>query len=374
MKKFQVPLNDLSRATRSEVDNFSQICERVISSGVFLNGDYTKLFSKDLEKYFGVHKAFCLGNGTNALEIIMRYLYSKGKRSLVTAPNAGGYSTGAALLAGLKVRLIDVSNENALLELDTIVREYHSSKFDILVYTHLYGNTSEIAEISQFCRDKSIILVEDCAQAFGLKVGAKLVGSFGDFAALSFYPTKNLGAIGDAGAILISDISLNDIMSLSTYGWTNKYQIDVKNGTNSRIDEIQAALLSQKLNDVTKLNLKRNYILNQYIANLNPIWGEFIQTTDSVAHLAVLKCKDRQGFRSHLTNLGIESAIHYPIIDSDQSAWKGLLEFGDVSNAKKLSECIISIPIFPEMRQNEIDYVCAALAAPELQTNQSIMI
>jgi aminotransferase EvaB len=339
-----------------------ELIDSLCDSGIYINGVYTSSFADLLSEYTGIESFTPVGNGTNALEIILRYLKILGFKSVGCQANAGGYSTGAALLNGLSVILVDVNPSTGLVDLAHLEEAYHREKFDIFVYTHLYGNGQNLLDIQNFCEREDIVLVEDCAQAFGLKIDNKHVGSFGRFSAFSFYPTKNLGTLGDAGAIACSLNDTSSIKSMTQYGWKTRYSIEIQNGTNSRIDEFHAGILSKLLFQVDSNSRSRVHKLGLYQENMPKEIGSFVTTSNSVAHLAVLKCTNRQEVKKVLDKENIPYSVHYPIPDHKQVAWKHLFTNLNLPNSEKLSESILSLPLGRHYSPKVIFEICRLLS------------
>ena len=356
----KLPFNNLSRSeTFSE--NFIEGLIELIRSGQYLSGPQTRNFEFALSDYLGVPFVKALSSGTSALVLALKSLSLDRQSEVLMTANSGAYSRIAAELAHLDPVYMDVDLDG-LVGLKQIESAVTKSTKAIIV-THLYGQLGEMDEISRFCKENKIYLIEDCAQALGAKRNGKFAGSWGDVSAFSFYPTKNLGAMGDAGAIATSSRAIyENIQKLSQYGWSTKYSIEVKGGENSRIDEIQAYILSERLPHLDVLNQTRRLIWKRYaLAFKGGTYRLIGQSAESfVAHLAVVDAKgDRDSFRSYLDSKGIQTAIHYPIPDHFQVAFpsRGLT----LPNTEYLSKSIFSLPLFPELAETEISYVCSAI-------------
>jgi aminotransferase EvaB len=234
-----------------------------------------------------------------------------------------------------------------------------------VVVTHLYGlAVPEIALIADHCARKGVALLEDCAQAHGAQIDGKRVGTFGDAASFSFYPTKNLGALGDGGAVVTSNPRLAEkVRSLRQYGWTAKYRVEVPGARNSRLDEIQAAVLSAFLPHLDGANRRRREIAARYstlIRHPNIVVPEE-RGADYVAHLYVVRSERRDALREYLRELEIASDIHYPIPDYRQPVFGE--HFADIH--LEATEClaneILTLPCYPEMSDEEVDRVIAVV-------------
>ncbi|MBE7186245.1 MAG: DegT/DnrJ/EryC1/StrS family aminotransferase, partial [Methylobacterium mesophilicum] len=296
-------------------------------------------------------------------------LQGTGKREVVTVPNAGGYSAIAARLVDLVPVYADIEEASQLTSLESIV-SLLSTDTALVVATHLYGGVLDVGRLRAMmdaAGHAGVPILEDCAQAHGATLGSRRVGSLGDIATFSFYPTKNLGAFGDGGAIVTSRKDLADgCRAARQYGWSSKYTIAAPWGRNSRLDEVQAAILRVLLPGLDEANAKRLAILDSY-ADSAPAGVSVVRSrTGTVAHLAVVLCDDRDALARHLKDRGIMSEIHYPILDCDQPAWTSLpqrLASGNLQTARRSVGRILTLPCFPEMTSREIERVCQALAA-----------
>jgi len=234
----------------------------------------------------------------------------------------------------------------------------------VVVVTHLYGRASDVPAIRAACAPLGIAVVEDCAQAVGACLPEGKVGSLGDIAAFSFYPTKNLGAVGDGGAVATGSSDLADrVRTLRQYGWDGKYRIGVDGGRNSRLDEIQAAVLRSRLPYVDVWNERRRDILTRYLASASgdvrvlPADGKY-----HAGHLGVVVCQDRDRLASHLLERGIQTDVHYPVPDHKQLAYCTEYESVHLPITERLAYQVLSVPLFPELREDEIERICEALA------------
>ena len=361
-----IPLNDLSRVTTSEVEQLTQIFKEICSSGTYLKGPASIDFESSLSDLFWGRKVVLVANGTDALTLAMASLELPIGSSVAVAPNAGGYSTTAAFRLDLKVSLVDVEESNGqmspaslsvLLDSDPNVRA--------VVVTHLYGLTGNIQKIAEICDSRSVSLIEDCAQSIGAKVNKQPAGTFGDLATLSFYPTKNLGGLGDGGGVVCKNFDqAQKVQELAQYGWSSRYVVSRTQAFNSRIDDIQAAILHYRLNELENANARRREIVMRYSDSVSQP-RRFLWANDEsfVGHLAILISPDRLEDKAILESRGVQTGIHYPLLDNQQPAWQNHknLSFGDLTSALNLNTKILTLPCFPTMTDFEIDYVCDSL-------------
>ena len=366
-----IPMNDLKRLFGLHQDAVEHAALEAMRSGWWLNGPRGKAFSEEFRTYLGVAECLLVANGTDALEITLRVLLGDSDpsgREVITAANAGGYTTTACRQIGLTPVYADIVAASQILDLKSALAML-SDKTLAVVGTHLYGNVVDVPTL-RTAMDKAgyagVPIVEDCAQSHGARLGDRLTGTMGDIATFSFYPTKNLGAFGDGGAIVTNDAKLaGTVRALQQYGWRAKYDIALSGARNSRMDEMQAAILSALLPHLDKHNAERNAIM----ARLTAVTGRkvrFIErSAGSVVHLAVAQSDDREAFRAFLTENGIASEVHYPILDSDQHGWRDLPQRvgpDGLAASRASVERIVTLPCFPGMSEVEIDRVCGALA------------
>lgn len=361
----QVPLNDLSRSVVEHRTELDEAVRTVLDSGWFVHGPQHDAFERELAAVTGSAHAIGVGNGTDALELALRAVMPAGRSVVLTAANAGGYTTTAARRGGFSVRYADVDEQTHCLSADSVA-PLLSAEIGVVVVTHLYGRLApDVQEIVARCHDRGIAVLEDCAQSIGARNDDGPAGSFGDVSSFSFYPTKNLGALGDGGAVCTSDEALADrIRALSQYGWDGKYRITLTGGANSRLDEIQAAILRVRLKHIDAWNAARRAIIGRYAAAASAR-VRVLPAADAghVGHLAVVVADDREALRLHLNAAGIRHDVHYPVPDHRQDAFADDFREVTLPITESLAERILSVPCFPELTDDEIERVCDALAA-----------
>ena len=357
----QIPFNDLRRAVDAR-EEVAVAVERVARSGRYLLGEETACLERELADYLGVAEVVAVASGTDALELALRVL-ALPEEEVLTAANAGAYATVAARRCGLRVRFVDVDDGDLLLSPEA-VESALTDATSVVVVTHLYGKMARVEEIRELCHARGVCVLEDCAQAAGARTAGIRAGAVGDAAAFSFYPTKNLGALGDAGAVATSDGSLaRRIRRLRQYGWESKYEIVEAHGGNSRPDEMQAAVLRARLPRLEQANRRRRAIARRYA---DAVAGTELRMVhedgeDYVAHLAVIRTRRRQWLERELAARGVGTAIHYPRPDHRQAALGAADQMLPVT--ERACEEVLSLPCFPELSDDEVDGVCAALRA-----------
>lgn len=361
-----VPFNALSRGWLANSEEVQEACARVIKNGHYIHGPEHAAFEVELAEFLGAEEAIGVASGTDALYLALKAVGCGRDSKIITAANAGGYTSIVAAGIGCEIIYCDVDPESLVIT-DVTLAPLLSKDIHAVVITHLYGNTAPVDRILKICEPLGIKVIEDCAQAIGGRVGTQRVGTVGHIGAFSFYPTKNLGAAGDGGAVVTNDLALAaQVRKLRQYGWDGRYSIEISGGINSRLDEIQAAILRIGLPKVDLLNTKRREIVTRYRqAFLNTQLR--IVTEDSkysTSHLAVVRVPKEIGrdrFQSELSAKGIQTAVHYPILDCDQAGLpnRGTVDQIPVSRAAK--DEIVSLPCFPELTSTEVTTVVTAV-------------
>ena len=355
-----IPLNDLSRSVSLNRVLYDSMTE-LLESGHYIFGPHTKNLETLLSRYLGVPFVRMVSSGTSALTIALKSLNLPIGSEIITSANSGSYARIAAEQANLVTRYVDV-NLSGGIDINQLP-DKTNAKTKALIVTHLYGQIVNLPQIKEYCENHQLILIEDCAQSFGAVYEGKKAGSWGHISTFSFYPTKNLAAMGDAGAIATHSQELHSrIKALSQYGWGDKYSVETLGGDNSRIDEIQALILCIRLKAIDDLNVRRREIWRSYLHALRDSRFRLIGSDNEsfVAHLAVIDAgSQREDFREFLRLKGIQTAVHYPIPDYKQKAF--LDTTLSLANTEYLTESIFSIPIFPELSEIEIKFICDAL-------------
>ena len=353
----RILLNDFKRQWLDTKDGFLEATQRVGESGWYILGKEVTQFEADLGKYLGLEAAGC-ASGLDALELALHALHLPRGSKILTTPLSAFATTLAIIQAGHipvfvdtdDFGLLDLNLCEALLEKDKSIRA--------LLPVHLFGHSMDLQQLKTIQQKFGVKIIEDCAQAVGAAFDGKKVGSVGEVSATSFYPTKNLGCMGDGGAVLSSNADiLRQVKILRDYGQSSKYQHD-EIGMNSRLDEIHAGILRTvflpKLDASTK---KRVAIAKRYISEIkNPklIVPGAPPKSGSVWHLFPI-----------LVEGGVQTGIHYPILISDQKALHSIPHHvdGKLTHAKKYAEKEVSLPIHPYLSDDEISRVVKAANA-----------
>ena len=361
-----IPINDLRRYSQAVNARLLPEAERVLGSGHFILGPEVRRFETAFAEYCGVDHCVGVANGTDALELGLRALgVAVGDHVLLVA-NAAMYGTSAVLAIGAVPVFADVEGSTCLLTqplLQAAIERAGSIPRAVIV-THLYGRLATMRPLVALCRRLGIAILEDCAQAHGAsdREGIR-AGAFGDVASFSFYPTKNLGAIGDGGAVVCNDSGLAaNARKLRQYGWSRKYTNELAGGRNSRLDELQAAFLASLLPDLDPRNQRRRMIANRYSREIRhpDIQVPAPSGNEYVAHLFVVQSRQRNGLAAHLHASNIGSDIHYPIPDHRQPLHGDRFAAVSLPTTERLCERVLTLPCFPEMTDAEVDRVIAA--------------
>lgn len=359
-------INSLSDKIASHRAELSASIEKVLSSGWVVLGPEVKRFEQSFAAYLGSSHCISLGNGTDAIELALRALGVERGDTVATVANAGMYTTTALLAVGAEPFFLDVDLHTRSTTLAEVERAI-AGGVKAVVVTHLYGlAVPQIRQIAECCAGHGVPLLEDCAQAHGARLGGQCVGTFGDAASFSFYPTKNLGALGDGGAVVTSNEDVAEIVTrLRQYGWTTKYQVEVGGARNSRLDEIQAAILSVFLPHLEPANARRRDIAAQYSTGiLHPEVVVPAQAGEEyVAHLYVVQSAHRDALRKHLHDCKIASDVHYPVPDHRQPLFGSRFERVRLENTERLSHEILTLPCYPEMTDAQVAEVVGAVNA-----------
>jgi len=362
-----VPINDPVRLYRLLRPKIDAVIAQALSSGQWIDGPFTERFSVMFADWCKVAHCIPVGNGTEALELALRALSVESGDEVITVANAGGFATMVCRLVGATPVWIDVRSDTLSLDPSCIVRAVRKQT-KVVIATHLYGIVADVAGIRRVLDEmgrSDVKILEDCAQAHGAKRNGQRAGSLGDIAAFSFYPTKNLGALGNAGAVVTNDQKLAErVERLRSYGWRERFRQELPFGRNGRIDEVQAAVLCVKLEHVDQWNAERRQIHARYAAACGAD-AKIVGPNDAtnVCHLTVLRTPHRSLAARVMLEAGIGTSIHYPVLDCDQLNEKQL-------PGRKLplpqSECardqVLSLPCYPCLTDTEIEQVVRALA------------
>ena len=339
----RIPLHDVVAQNKSIQLELNQVWADVYQSGQFVNGPRVQLFERAFAKYIGTEHCIGVGNATDGFEIAFQVLGLKAGDEIIVPANAHVSPALAALKMGLKPVFCDVSQNRMLLNADTVAEEV-SEKTKAVVAVHLYGRACSMEEIEALCTENGLVLIEDFSQAQGASICRQKVGSFGDISVCSFYPTKPLGALGDGGAILTSDGELADMCrALANYGWTERDNVSHR-GRNSRLDELQAAVLNVKLKYLDNWNSQRLLLAKQLQLELNQLDGIIVNEFQEgdVCHLFVLGSEKRDELKEFLNDNGVDCGVHYPVPIHQQNLFQSGKE---LPISERLCGQVLSVPV-----------------------------
>jgi len=360
---------DLQKINLRHKAEFSSVFERVLSSGWFIMGNELKQFESEFAEYCGTKYVIGVANGLDALILIIRAykelgLFEEGDEIIVPA-NTYIASILAISANGLIPVLVEPEIDTFNID-PSLIEGKISYKTKAILPVHLYGQLCDMNEINRIAAKHNLKVIEDCAQSHGARAeSGRIAGNFGDAAGFSFYPGKNLGALGDAGAIATNDENLaNAIRALLNYGSHIKYE-NIYKGINSRLDEIQAGLLSVKLKTLDQDTIYKRDIANRYLSEIKNdkiVLPVVVNQNAHVWHLFVVRTTNRSQFQKYLSGLNIQTVIHYPIPPHKQVAYKELSHMS-FPISERIHDEVISLPISPVMSSNEVDEVISAINA-----------
>lgn len=360
----RIPVNDLQRQALSIEGELNTAVSRVIRSGRYVGGPELEAFEQAFARACSRRYCIGVGNGYDAIEIGLRGLGIGAGDEVVTVANAGGFGSLAILMTKALPVYVDI--DWSTMNIDAAkVEGALTRRTRAIIVTHLYGRLAPMEPIVRIARAAGISIIEDAAQAHGAVRNGRPAGGYGDVGCFSFYPTKCLGAVGDAGAIVTDDEELaTKVRALRQYGWRERMVAELGGGRNSRLDEIQAAVLHLKLRHLDVWNARRRAIDAAYRAAIEHPdidWPD-AAGEDHAVHLCVLRSRDRDRLRAHLTDAGVGTSVHYPVPDYGQPALKAALS-GPVSLpvTERASREVLTLPNFPEMTTEEVGHVIEAV-------------
>lgn len=362
MKENKIPLVDLKANYLTLKEDIDDAIQNVINQSAFIGGEgnvFVTQFEEDFKNYLGANHVVSCANGTDAIEIGLQSL-NIGVGDEVLVPALTWISTAEAVVnIGAKPVFIDVNEQDCLMN-TKLIEEKITNNTKAIIAVHLYGAPADVEKIEQICKKHNLFFIEDCAQAHGAEFNNVKVGTFGDVATFSFYPGKNLGAFGDAGAIVMKSKEVAGLArQIANHGQKGKHN-HLRIGRNSRMDGIQAAILSVKLkfiDESNNLRIKHAKYYNQLIVDdfEKPYYDDHLK---SVYHLYVIKTKKRDKLIDVLKENKISTGIHYPKSLSQISV------FGNNFScpvAESICGTIMSLPIYPELEKDKIEFISQLL-------------
>ena len=355
-------------AHKQEID---QAIHCVLDSGWYILGQEVAAFEKEFADYLGVSQAVGVGNGTDALEIALRACGVGVGDAVITVSHTVVATVAAIELVGAMPVLVDIDPITFTLDpnlLEDTIKEHQGSRIKAIIPVHLYGHPADMSAIMEIARRHDLYVVEDCAQSHGAAIKGRKTGTWGHLAAFSFYPTKNLGALGDGGAVVTDDQELaQKLRFLREYGWKQRYISDIV-GMNTRLDEIQAAVLRVKLRYLDAENAQRRQLAEVYNSRLGDtplILPEVSKDVDSVYHQYVVESAQRDALKDFLKNNSVGTLIHYPIPVHRQPAYQNRVGVGSggLQKTEDVVSKILSLPMYPQMISDQAQQVADLIAS-----------
>ncbi len=359
-----IPFGDLRLQYKSLKVELDRAIGQVLDDGWFILGKNVAAFEQEFATYCGAAHAIGVGNGTDALQLALMACGVGPGDEVITAPHSATFTALAISATGAVPRFVDIQANSFNLDparlLDAI-----GPRTRAIIPVHLYGQPADMQPILAIARQHGLVVIEDAAQAHGARYQGRRAGSLGDVGCFSFYPSKNLGAFGDGGMVVTSDPELADRVRMLRHGGQKARYDHQLLGINSRLDELQAAILRVKLAYLDRWNQQRRHIAALYTALLtdSAVEPPLEQPgVEHIYHLYVVRCRNRSALQAHLTQRGIETAVHYPTPIHLQAAYRGLnLGRGSFPVAEQCAQEVLSLPIYPELSDAKVRQVVAAI-------------
>lgn len=361
-----IPLVDLQSQYASIKSEIDQVISEVISKTAFIGGSYVQSFESAFAEFCNVKHCVGVGNGTDAIFIALKALGIGLGDEVITVANSFIATSEAITMTGARVVFVDIDPKTYNIDTNRIEKKI-TARTKAIIPVHLYGQPADMDPILNLARTHNLKVIEDAAQAHGAEYKGRRIGSIGDAACFSFYPGKNLGAYGDAGAIVTDNDELSKkARMLANHGRIDKYDHEIE-GTNSRLDGLQAAILGVKLkrlSDWTKKRRRNARLYNEFLKDTGLVTPFEIDHAESVYHLYVVRTKKelRQELQAHLKSKGISTGVHYPIALPNLKAYAYLqCKNTDFPQATEASHEILSLPMYPELDESKIKIITNAI-------------
>ncbi len=359
-----IPVIDLKaqyESLRAEVD---EAIARVLKRGNFILGEEVDAFEREFADYCGASFAVGVGSGTDALALALRACEIGEGDEVITVSHTSVATAAAIEMTGAKPVLVEIDPHSYTLDPNRIMSAL-TPRTRALIPVHLYGLPAEMTPILEIAGQKNLIVLEDCAQAHGARYDGRRVGSLGTLAAFSFYPTKNLGAFGDGGAVLTNDAELaGRLRLLRQYGWEERYISRIK-GFNSRLDDLQAAILRVKLRSLDAWNQRRRALAELYrqlLKDMELSLPAVPEKAEHVFHQYAIRHSKRDQLKAFLKRRGIQTLIHYPVPIHLQPAYQNLgYRAGDLPVTERTAREILSLPMYPELSEASVQRIAEAV-------------
>jgi dTDP-4-amino-4,6-dideoxygalactose transaminase len=357
-----IPCGDLKLQYGSIKVEVDRAVQAVLDGGWFILGQNVAAFEQEFAAYCGAQFAVGVGNGTDALQLALMSCGIGPGDEVITAPNSATFTALAISATGALPRFVDIDPRTYNLDARRLA-EAIGPRTRAIIPVHLYGQPADMDPILAIARERGLRVIEDAAQAHGARYQGRRVGTLGDLGCFSFYPSKNLGAYGDGGMVVTNDPLLAErVRMLRNGGQKTRYDHQLL-GLNSRLDELQAAILRVKLPYLDTWNQQRRHIAALYTAQLGDASVETpleLPQVEHAYHLYVIRCAQRDALQKHLADCGVETAIHYPLPIHLQGAYRGLgFGPGSFPIAERCAGQVLSLPIYPELTDAKVRQVAA---------------
>ena len=368
----KVPFLDLALQYHSIQEELETAALRTLRSGRYIMGDEVVEFERKVAEYTGSRYAIGVASGTDAIHLSLRALGVGPGDDVLTVANVSAPTVCAILATGARPVLIDIDPKTFNMDpnrlADYLNKSSDRNQIKAIVPVHLYGRSADMKSIMEIANQFEIKVVEDASQAHGATTGESKAGTIGEIGCFSLYPTKNLGACGDAGVIVTNDpLVAEKLQMLRNYGERSRYDNSLI-GFNSRLDEIQASLLNVKLKHLTRWTERRRQIACKYNQSLGKLGintpGDSMENlAGHVYHLYVIQVANREQFQSDLMQLGVGTAVHYPKPIHHQLAFQGVcVTDGALGVTEQACRTVVSLPLYPEMTDEAVEMVCDSIS------------
>lgn len=364
---FMIPQSDPKAGYLAHQREIDEAVKQTLDSGWYILGKQVAAFEQEFAAFVGVRHCVGVANGTDALVLALRACGIGAGDAVITVSHTAVATVAAIELAGAEPLLVDIDPVTFTIcpqAVEDAIKSYRGkAKLKAIIAVHLYGHPAEMAAIQGLARRFDLRVIEDCAQAHGAKLAERRIGSIGDIAAFSFYPTKNLGALGDGGAVVTNDDDLAErLRLLREYGWRERYVSEIA-GMNSRLDELQAALLRVKLQYLDEENAQRRQIAAVYDEGLKTsglALPKCVGEAEHVYHQYVVRSDERDALKERLREQGIGTLIHYPVPVHLQPAYRHCAHSA-LPETERAAREVLSLPMFPQLSDEQALQVCDAI-------------
>lgn len=353
---------DPGASYRAAAGEIQEAIRRVLESGHYILGPEVEAFEREFAAYLEVAQAVTVANGTDAVELALRAAGVKPGDRVLTVANTATATVAAIELSGAQAEFVDIDSRTMTMDPEALAQQLTARREPApkaVVPVHLYGHPADLPRIGEIARQHGLAVIEDCAQAHGATIHGRRVGTWGEAGAFSFYPTKNLGAIGDGGAVTTGDARLAErIRLLRQYGWRERYVAEVP-GKNSRLDELQAAILRVKLVGLEADNERRRELAAQYLRRLTGVGltlPEVAAGCEPVWHQFVVRTPARESLKIHLAAAGVQTSVLYPVPVHRQPAYRD--DRVHLPVTEQASRELLCLPMHPGLTAEDIDTIC----------------